>query len=300
MNTERDNISEKIIDGSMILLGLAEASHLFALFFKQSFHVCTAVMAVLFLCAIIARIVLLGRDGKTEGQKPTEKGRFFRLLRVYPFLYLTIALFIVSQIIWYFWLHTPYLKNDITGEIVQSILSTDALYSVNPMTGTAFTDGMPLRLKILVMPTLIASICNLTGASVSLIAYSVIPTVILLLSYLVYACFGAYLFPGEGKKQAMFLLFVALIYQFGCYSPAMDSFLLFFRGYQGAAFRAGVILPYAVLCCLKKKWKKVILCALAEVCVVWTLYGLGNVVIMVAVIMGVRGLIYLRDRRDKV
>ena len=231
--------------------------------------------------------------------KQIRDSRFLRLFKVYPFLYISIGLFIASQMIWYFWMHTPYLKNDITGEIVQTILATDSLYSVNPMTGAPFTDGMPLRLKILVFPTLIATICDVTGLSVQVVTYSVLPTVILYLSYLVYGLFASYLFPGEGKKQAMFMLFVALIYQFGSYAQTMDSFLLFFRGYQGAAFRAGVILPYALLCCLKKKWKKVILCALAEVCAVWTLYGLGYTVIVVAVVLGVRGLIYLRDRRKK-
>ena len=79
-----------------------------------------------------------------------------------------------------------------------------------------------------------------------LLVYSIIPSVTLLLSYCVYSRWAAYLFLQEGKKQAMFMLFTVMVYQFGCYAAAMDSFLLFFKGYGGAAYRAGVILPYVL------------------------------------------------------
>lgn len=108
-----------------------------------------------------------------------------------------------------------------------------------------------------------------------------------------------YLFPGEGRKQAIFMLFTAFVNQFGCYGAAMDSFMLFFRGYQGEAIRAGIILPYALLCCLQGKWKSVILCILAEACIVWTLYGLGYTVILVMIFLAVRASRQLIYRRKK-
>ncbi|MED9904863.1 MAG: DUF6077 domain-containing protein [Lachnospiraceae bacterium] len=283
-------IPEKIIEGSLVVLGLAEAAHLAALFTGQPFHICAQIMAVLFLCAVIfcVAVFFLQKRKTGKGKRPVHENRFLKLFSVYPCLFVLIGLLIVFQIIWNYWLHQPYLTADITGETVQTILASDGLYTQNPMTGAAFTEGMPLRLKILVLPTLYAAICRWTGIPVETLCYSIVPGIVLLLSYLVYSRWAVYLFPGEGKKQAGFLLFTALVYQFGCYSMAMDSSLLFFKGWQGAAIRAGIILPYALLCCLQEKWKSVVLCIFAEACIVWTLYGLGYTVVIAAVVLGIK------------
>lgn len=84
------------------------------------------------------------------------------------------------------------------------------------------------------------------------------------------------------------MLFVALVYQFGCYHGAMDGFHLFFAGYRGTAIRAGIILPYVLLCTLQKKWRGVILCLLVEVCVVWTFYGAGCAAATVGIVLVIR------------
>ncbi|MGN1148059.1 MAG: DUF6077 domain-containing protein, partial [Lachnospiraceae bacterium] len=292
-------IPEKIIEGSLVTVGLAEAAHLVTLFLKQPFHICTRIMAVLFLSVVFCMVIFSVIKKKKNVGKRSQFGenRFLKLLRVYPYRFLGIFLLITLQIIWNYWMHVPYLKGDITGETVQTILTTDSIYTLNPMTGSEFTAGMPMRLKILVLPTLYAAICKWTGIPVQILLYSIVPGIVLVLSYLVYSRWAVYLFPADGKKQTMFMLFVVLVYQFGCYSAGMDSFLIFFRGWQGAAFRAGIILPYALLCCLQEKWKSVLLCLLAEVCVVWTFYGLGYTFVYVLVVLGIKLVHSLLDRR---
>lgn len=287
MSTTNCSLAENIIEGSMVAVGAAEAAHLYALFFHRPFSACMYLM-LLFLACALAAWLLYCRCRRKKEVHPKGEVSFFRLLRLYPLLYLLIGVLILLQIIWNDWMHIPYLKNNITGEIVQTMLTTDTLYEINPMTGQLFEEGMPLRLQILCLPTLFATVCRLTGLPVTAVVYRIFPMICLILSYLVYVRFAVYFFPSEGKKQAMFLLFVTLVYQFGCYGTSMDSFLLFFCGSQGAAFRACVILPYALLSCLKNRWKSVILCALAEICVVWTFYGLGYVAAMTAILLAVR------------
>lgn len=287
MNTSQGSMTEKIIEGSMVAVGLAETAHLYALFFHRPFSACVRLMLLLFVCGGAAWL-LYCRLGRKKAPREGEGISFLRLLRVYPLLCLLIGGLILFQIIWNDWMHVPYLKDNVTGEIVQTMLATDSFYQVNPMTGQPFEAGMPLRLQILSLPTLFAAVCRLTGLPVITVVYRIFPMLCLLLSYLVYAGFAVYFFPAEGKKQALFLLFVALVYQFGCYGTAMDSFLLFFCGFQGEAFRAAVILPYALLCCLKKRWRGVVLCGLAEICVVWTLYGMGYTVVIAAVFALIR------------
>lgn len=298
----KKTIPEKIIEGAMIIIGLAEAAHLSSLVLKLPFSVCSKVMAVLFLCAVIVLFVwhFAFKGKKSEGKVARGGVGLLRLVQVYPFLFIAIGFFIVLQIVWNYWMHVPYVTGDMTGEIVQTMLTSDSIYTINPLTGEAFGEGIPTRLKILCLPTLYATICKLTGVSSVLLIYSVVPTVVLIISYLVYSRWAVYLFPQEGKKQAIFMLFVVLVYQFGCYTAAMDSFTVFFAGYTGVAIRACVILPYALLCCLQKNWKSVILCLLAEVCVVWTQYGLGYTVIVVVVVLLLKLVYFLLERRKKV
>ncbi len=299
-----DSIADKLIVGSLVALLLAEMAHLAALFLGMSFSMCAVMMAVLFMLGLLC-VGIYGiwrskvRTKQTEGAGLRQGVSLYRVLRLYPVCTLLFAGMVLFQIVWNFWMHTPYIAQDITGETVQTMLATDTIYQVNPLTGQAYNAGMPMRLKVLVLPTLYGAFCKWTGLSVSTVCFQIMPMIILLLSYLVYGRLAAYFFPEEGKKQVWFMLFVALIYQFGCYSPVMDGYLLFFGGGQGAAFRACVLLPYALLCSLKGEWKKVALCLLSEVFVVWTFYGLGYVALTVFVIVVLGYMKKLADRRKK-
>ncbi|MBQ7782209.1 MAG: hypothetical protein IJ405_09325 [Lachnospiraceae bacterium] len=299
------SIADKIIISIILVLGLAEVAHLAALFLHLSFSMCAVVFTVLLLGLAlfgIVKFVLEHRKVKNvKGSIAEKTGTPAKtLLYLYPFWILLTGGLIVFQIIWNYWMHIPYISNDITAETVQTMLCSDSIYNINPLTGQAFTAGMPMRLKILVLPTLCAVFCKWTGLSVITVCYSIIPMIILLLSYLVYSRWAVYLFPNEGRKQVLFMFFVAVIYQFGCYSSVMDSFLLFFRGGHGETLRTCVLLPYALLCCLQKDWKKAVLCVLAEACVVWTFYGLGWTALTIGVVCGISLIKTMIDRRKKV
>lgn len=291
-------VPEKIIEGFLVLIGIAEAVHLSAMFMKLPFSLCAYVLAGLALATVVfALCIRLAKRRKTVAAEVKKEVGFLKLFKVYPVMFCSIAFLMILQIVWNYWMHVPYLASDITGETVQSFLISDGVYTVNPLTGEAFSAGMPTRLKILCLPTLYGAICKLTGISVPVLVYSVVPSFVLVITYLVYSRWALYLFPQEGKKQAFFMLFVVLLFQFGCYTAAMDGYALFFAGYTGAGIRAGIVLPYALLCCLREKWKSVVLCILAEVCVVWTLYGLGYTVVIVMAFLLLKSITKLLGRR---
>lgn len=300
LESMQKTIPDKVIESSLIVIGMAEAAHLTALFLKLPFGVCSTAFAVLLALGILWKtgtaFLRLKRGERLAGQ---EEMSFYKLWKTYPGWIILPGIMIILQMVWYYWMQTPYLKYDITGEFVQTMLAADSIYEVNPLTGQAFSVGMPLRLKILVLPTLFASVCRWTGLSAMTICYSVVPGIVLLLSYTVYLGWAEYLFPKERKKRILFLLFTVCIYQFGAYSRPMDGYSLFFGGFQGEAFRTGVILPYALLCCLRGRWKGVLLCLLAEVCVVWTFYGLGYAAVTAVLCGGIRFLSLRWNRRKK-
>lgn len=196
---------------------------------------------------------------------------------------LVTGFLILFQIIWNFYAHEPYRKTDITMETVQTILQEGYAYESNPLTGEPYTAGAPKRWKILVLPYVYAFICKTTGVSPQVLLYELVPTVVLLLSYLVYSRFAVYLFPQNRKKQCFFMLLVAFLYQFGNTAAVTDSFCLFHAGFEGTSIRGAVLLPLALLLCLKEKWIWAAVCAAAEACIVWTNYGLGYTVLIMAV-----------------
>ena len=97
----KKTIPEKIIEGAMVIIGIAEASHLSAVVLKLPFSVCAGMMAVLFLCAVIVTFLwCVFKKKKAEQEKNAwEKVSLFRLLQVYPLLFGAIGLLVLLQIV---------------------------------------------------------------------------------------------------------------------------------------------------------------------------------------------------------
>ena len=75
-------------------------------------------------------------------------------------IYAIFVIIIILQLVQVVMNQKLYLDGDMTRETVNSFLAEDAVYRVNPMTGQAYTLGMPLRLKILRLPTLYGILCR--------------------------------------------------------------------------------------------------------------------------------------------
>lgn len=286
---------EKLIERSIYIFGIAEALHLAGLFK----HVPISSLAGIALPAWLAAVVLfavkdmLDKKKKKKQGEETETGALEGFRR-FPYRTLLFYLIAVLQAVWFLMLQTPEISGDITGETVQTFLTENAVYNVNPMTGSAFTQGMPARLKILGLPTFYALFCRLTGCPTVYTVYRIMPLVTFLLAYVVYGLWARFLFPKDYKKQITFLLVIALLFQFGCYGTVSDGARLFAAGWRGETIRALILLPYALLCLMKKRKKGVLLCILAEACMVWTLYGVGLVLLMTVIVEVIR---YVNNRR---
>ena len=281
---------EKLIERSIYIFGIAEALHLAGLFK----HVPLSTLAGIALPAWLAAAVLFAVNDMLDKKKKKKQGTETESgdpagFRKFPYRTLLFCLIVVLQAVWFLMLQTPEISGDITGETVQTFLTENAVYTVNPMTGSAFTQGMPARLKILGLPAFYALICRLTGCPAVYTVYRIMPLVTFLLAYVVYGLWARFLFPKDYKKQITFLLVIALLFQFGCYGAR-----LFAAGWRGETIRALILLPYALLCLMKKRKKGVLLCILAEACMVWTLYGAGLVLLMTVIVEVIR---YVDNRR---
>jgi len=215
----------------------------------------------------------------------------------YSHLIAVIVLLILFQAVWNILLHEPYRGGDITMETVQTILREGYNYTSNPLTGMPDTAGAPTRWKILVLPFVYATICDVTGIAPATLIYELVPILVLFVSYLVYTELAKVIYPESPYRQCVFMLFVVVARWFGDYLAETESALLLHSGYEGDAIRVAILMPLALWACLKNKWWLAILCMLAEVAIVWTFYGLGYVFLMSVIFLVVKGILALVERR---
>ena len=277
-----------ILTGGMILLGLAEAAHLGAVVLGWSFSRCVSIylIEIIVIAVLAALVLLIGRLGGKKASKEhprkqqlgaAEKKALLKagVLSREGLLWGLFAILALGQLIYVYTGQGVYVDGDMTLETVNSFLASDRIYEINPLTGKAYAQGIPLRLEILCLPTLYGMLSQLFGVGAEALVYGMIPAFVLLGSYLAFYTVANHFFAGESGKKALFMLLVAVLMDAGDYMYGMDGFGALHSGFRGAAIRGAILLPYTIGLMLRRKYRLVILCIAAEACVVWTLYGMG-------------------------
>lgn len=272
--------ADSLLLGVIAVLGTAEVVHLCVMAAKLSFSTGVKIFggltAVLFLAAFILILVRYFRAGRGESLKQAGQRRFpGKLSGKFTFLSVLFVLLVLSQAVYIAAGGAVYTGGDMTVETVESFLYTDGIYQVNPLTGTAYQEGIPLRLEILCLPSLYGALSRMSGLAPRLVVWTLVPVVTLFLCYNAFFCLARCLFPADPKKREGFLVTIALILWVGGYHYVMDGFGVLYSGFRGTAIRNVVLMPYLLSLCLRRRWLAAFLCIAAEVCIVWTLYGAG-------------------------
>ncbi len=296
-------ISDILIGGSLIIIGLTEVAHLAGCLLGWSFLSVTDLLlaeTVLFALAVLP-VSLIGRKKKAKavngaaqsgsGKNEVNAGTQWILTGVLAFLILIQMLRILSG-------DRAWLEGDMTLETVNTFLAENAVYSVNPLTGTAYTAGMSFRLKILCLPTLYGTISRWSGMAPTDVVYRLIPCLTLGLGYFAYGKLGNAVFEGNPIKVRTFLLMVGILFSTGAYMPGVDGFDVFYGGFRGVTIRAIVLVPYLIACLMEKRYFGAVLCILAEACIVWTLYGAGVCLLITAAWVVLRKLLSLLENKS--
>lgn len=277
MRTEnRYFIGDYLIAGWLTVVSLAEAAHLSAVILGRSFLDCCTILLALIAAALIAasgnEIV---RKCRTGAAKKNGKPFWAGYSRAEWILCAVTGGILLSQIYCILTAEGVYRRGDMTVETVNSFLETNAVYSVNPMTGQPYTGGIPARLEILCLPTLYGIICRITGLSAQTVVWKLAPVLTLMGCYLAYGVLARSLFPENGKKRSCFLAAVGLLLWVENCLFGMEGFGVLSCGFRGVSIRNAVLLPWLLSLLLRKKRLPVLLCIFAEACMVWTLYGAG-------------------------
>ncbi|MCM1101294.1 MAG: DUF6077 domain-containing protein [Clostridium sp.] len=273
------HMADRILVGFLTLLGVAEAAHLTMLFAGRSFAEGIAVFAAgTGVLSVFLGAVWLWRKRRAPGSRKRGSGWQGRdITPLVAGLLLVWTLLLISQIVTVWSGEHVYRAGDMTVETVQSFLQTDGLWQVNPLTGQAYEVGVPKRIQILGLPTFYGVLSRIFGLSAAETVERLIPLWVLFMSYLTYWLLAGTLFPKKQDRvgRLLFMVIVAAVFSVGDYLYGMDGFGLLYGGYRGVTIRNAVLVPYTLSLALRNRWRLVWLCMAAEVCVVWTLYGLG-------------------------
>lgn len=274
------SLTDFVIFLLIAVIGAAEGAHLYAVLLHRPFSRCVPV----FIAAAVTFLALLcgyffWRRKREGAAGKSDRAKFSRKEKILLLLFGTLAL---SQILFVATGTWVYLQGDMTVETVGSFLETDAVYSVNPMTGAAYQGGIPMRLKVLCLPTLYGVLSRITGIRPEYLVWQIIPVFTLLFAYAAYSSLAGSLFPEEREKRLLFLVLVAVLIWIGSYRYGMDGFGILYSGWRGVTLRNMILIPYALSLCLRKRYFLALACLAAEVCIVWTLYELGACLIAAA------------------
>ena len=291
---KRNTWTDHLILSEIVIIGLAEAVHLAGIVFGWTLQRCTmwllgavGIMCVLLAGVLVSKCLILSKKGRRQ-----ETGEDNRQMmpndRAEWILLLIFIAGVVLQLLFIWMAEGPYVDGDMMAETVESFLETDHIYRRNPMTGQPYTTGIPSRLKILCLPTLYCCLCRIFDSDAGIMVWRIVPTVTLFSSYVSFYALACCVFPVSGrnaadgrKKRMCFLIVVSLLMWTETYFYALDGFQLLYCGWRGTAIRNGVLLPWLLALCMRRKWLSAFLCILAEACMVWTFYGMGVCLLMI-------------------
>uniref|UniRef100_UPI004055A0DD DUF6077 domain-containing protein n=1 Tax=Acetatifactor sp. TaxID=1872090 RepID=UPI004055A0DD len=307
--------ADYFVVGGMVLIGGAEAAHMAAIVLGRTFTDCVKVFAVILLLLLFlsALLIVWGRRLERHDKlflKERNRRKIKKAItaeekqRQMTVITLVFGVMVLVQLVLLGIGQNIYPTGDMTVETVNSMLETNQMYSVNPMTGQPYTAGIPMRLKILCLPTLYAILCDMSGLDAMQLVWQIVPMVVLLGSYAAFGSVAGALFPEENKKKGIFMIVVALLLWSNVAMYGMDGFGLQYAGYRGVSIRMGVLLPYTFGLVLRQKWRLLPLCILAEACIVWTLYGMGFCFFVTVAILGAKivkwGLLQIKNSKKQV
>lgn len=267
----------------ILTIGAAETAHIVSLFdvwLKGCAFLFGGMLAVLFLAYFFICRIGKKLQKKKGSFLPKEKQSFNReekwLAGIVVLVWLVMLGLILSG-------RFLYRAGDMTLETVESFLGSESVYHRNPMTGHDYSEGLPIRVAILCLPSLYSYVTMAIGLAPWIVVYKVIPVGILFLSFCAFGALGKALFENERKKQLLFLLAVGLVLLGGIYAPYMDGFGLICSGFRATTIRNLVLVPYTMALCCRRKSLMAIFTVLAEACIAWTLYGAGVCFLIAAV-----------------
>jgi len=180
-----------------------------------------------------------------------------RQMKVLPWFAILIIILIMAQAFIIAWYQHEDADDAFYVGSATTAVSTDSIFQYDPYTGL-YLDVYPARYVFSPFPIFIALLSKLVLIHPAIVAHTVLPAVLIPLSYVILAVLGKKLFPDRPSAVLLFLLFLCILNVFGNVSVYTNSTFLLFRIWQGKAVLANIVLPailYFSFCAMSEKKK---------------------------------------------
>lgn len=117
----------------------------------------------------------------------------------------------------------------------------DTLYRVNPYTGRSAP--LDVRHALALFPVWEAYVGGMSGIHATIICHSIVPLVLIPLTYILYYQAGRVLFEKERQQLPMFMALIALWQMFGNISLYTTETFFLTRTWQGKSFAGNFVIP---------------------------------------------------------
>jgi len=165
-----------------------------------------------------------------------------RQIKTLPWVAILIVLLIIAQALILTWYQHEDADDSFYVASATTAVSTDSIFQYDPYTGLSW-DVYPARYVFSPFPIFIALLSKLVLIHPAIVAHTVLPAVLIPISYVILAVLGKKLFPDRPSAVLLFLLFLCILNAFGNVSIFTNSTFLLFRIWQGKAVLANIVLP---------------------------------------------------------
>ena len=176
-------ISDLLIRGCLIIIGLTEVAHLAGCLLGWSFLAVTELLLAEIAVAVLVLILsgLIAHKNSIIGKPAPENSKTSGRQQI---LTVVLVFFILLQVLWILTGERVWTDGDMTLETVNTFLKENSIYTVDPLTGEPYTQGMSFRLKLLCLPTLYGTISRWSGMTPETVVYRLIPCLTLCMGHL--------------------------------------------------------------------------------------------------------------------
>ena len=242
-----EGIASNIAYGFMIMCVLFMLLAVPMIFMHMPFHVLVYLWKILvFLLCIISIFVFIRKNRYRDLRKET--GDFCRSISSDRF---TLFVWIAAALIILFEACLPTVRMHIDTDDARFIaealeaVEKDTMLEYHAITGKylGFAPGEQIKDVISPYPLFIALLSRLYGLHPAITAHTVLPFLLIVLSYIVFGMIGDLFTDGNVKKRGLYLLFLSLINLFSFETIYASGYTLLTIIWQGRSVCAMIMLP---------------------------------------------------------
>ena len=243
---EKNNLFLGLIIGMFVMFSVFQLVSVPAIYAEMTFSSLIKILIGIFGVLSILSILLNIKNTKEIFIKT------FKYIKEMPKLHFLICLVLIGLQI-YAYVAYAHIDDDDAVYIGTATVTveTDTLYKYSASTGGENMENQISRYRLGPFPIYNAFVSKLIDMHPAIVGHVVMPSIFVVITYLIYGLIGNELFKKDSKLTYTFLMLMCVINIFGYYSGRSNFTFLLIRGWQGKSVLANMILPAIILLFMK-------------------------------------------------